>query len=153
LKGEAVTSITITKTIRSTELPHFSLHVFLDSFIHEVSILLKLFGKPEKVSYDKENTTLLMYFEKFNASLNVIKPQADEKMRRFAFDTVRGGYIWDDEELYEKGNDMPIYKASKSSLSTELDVFLNHYGEWGSEIQANNQIAVLSVKILEEIFS
>ncbi len=53
LKVPEVTGVFITKTSRSTERPHSSKGLFLDSFIHEVSILLKLFGTPAGTSYEK----------------------------------------------------------------------------------------------------
>ena len=180
LKKQGVTSVSATKTSRSADKPNASKQLFLDSFIHEVSILLKLFGAPKKASYyqasegreselslpserrekrfkprlyqEKENT-LVLEFSEFTASATIVKPQQDEKMRRFDFITKENGYVWHNDELFEKGSDHPICKPSQSALSKELDIFLNRYQEWEKEIKPNNHIAADSVSILEKLWS
>ena len=131
LKKQGVTGVSATKTSRSVDKPNASKPLFLDSFIHEVSILLKLFGAPKTTSYQEKDNTLVLEFSEFTASATIVKPQQDEKMRRFDFITKENGYVWHNDELFEKGSDHPICKPSQSALSKELDIFLNRYQEIG----------------------
>lgn len=152
LRSKKVTGISVRKTILKPVAPDSSFDVFLNSFIHEVSIFLKLFGSPVKSYYDKEKATFTMEFKDFKASVTVVQLPVGEKMRRFEFETTDGGYIWNNDELFEKGHDTALLKSEKSSLNSELNIFLNLYNEWEKEIMENNQIGAESVKILEEIF-
>ncbi len=151
LQHQSVTGVSALKTRRNAEKSNTSKQLFLDSFIHEVSVFLKLFGNPTKVSYQEKEDTLICEFSTFTARATIVQPKGDEKIRKFEFITDKNEYLWQNDELFEKGGSASLCKPTQSALFTELDIFLNRYEEWEKEINANNRIAVESVRVLEKV--
>ncbi len=86
-----------------------------------------------------------------SASVAIVKPKQNEKIRKFEFATKQGGYLWQNDELFDQASGALLCKPDASALKMELGIFLSRYDEWREEIVANNRIAAESVKILESL--
>lgn len=144
LEGADIRSVLITKTSRTGDSVHASNAHFLDAFIHETSVLLSLFGMPQKLQIKGEG--LVFEFDKFRACVN-IEPTSEQKVRRFAFETGKGKVIWENEAVYRDRE--VVFSSVTPALERELTIFLDEYEKWQEEIQANNKIAMECVELLE----
>ncbi len=151
LNEKRVVKVSINKTSRNSDVPHSSNELFLDSFVHETSILIKLFGVPAMSIYDKELSTLKLKFKDFIASVQIKQPDKNEKIRMFEFSTNVGVYRWKNDDLFDP-EEVKICSPEKSVLLTELNIFVNEYAKWEKEIKENNKIAVESVKLLNTLW-
>ncbi len=151
LEKEKIERINFTKTLRNGNDPHSSWEIFLDTFIHEMSVFLNLYGEPDKILYKKENMSLSLKFKDVDAEVKVKIPERDEKIRIFEFITKENKYIWNNDEIFDKSG--LIYTPEKSALFFELDIFLNKYNDMQKYIASNNRIGVRCVDLLEKVYS
>ena len=152
LEGKKVIVVQIEKTARSEQDITAAKELFYDAFIHEISIVLKLFGQPVHTTLLDSGNALEMDFATFKVTIQVKKSQG-EKVRRFEVETTTGGYLWLNDTLFEKGNSTPLSTPTTSPLNNELGIFLNTYDALKSEISLNNEIGVQSVEILETLWA
>ncbi len=151
-KNEKVAEVIATKTLRTTSDPTSSKDLFLDTFIHEMSILIKLFGEPIQVIYNKDTKKLEVDFKDTKASVVLLEQNQQEKIRKFEFVAHDGKYLWNNDELFDKNGDL-MCKPEISTLRSELSLFLNKYSVNKDYIDSNNKIAVTCVGVLEEIYN
>ena len=151
-KNEKVVEVIATKTLRTTSDPTSSKDLFLDTFIHEMSILIKLFGEPIQAIYNKDTKKLEVDFKDTKASVVLLEQNQQEKIRKFEFVAHDGKYLWNNDELFDKNGDL-MCKPEVSTLKSELSIFLNEYSVNKDYIDSNNKIAVTCVGVLEEIYN
>jgi predicted dehydrogenase len=147
LQGAKMLGVEIRKSSRTGESVRASKAAFLDAFIHEVSILLALFGVPRETTLEGEE--LRFRFDTFEARVRT-EPPAEEKVRRLEFKTEAEILVWNNDELSRGGE--VILVPERPALARELDIFLDHFEEFREEIRANNAIAVDCVRVLEEVW-
>ncbi len=153
LKDKSISEVKAVKTSRNPELPHSSKELFLDSFIHELSIFVGLFGLPKDVSYDKESIQLVVNYSDFNIASKIINMSKDEKIRKFEFITNQETYVWQNDDLIELSTGNILAKPDRPTLQKEFNIFLNEYDKWSDVIKENNKISLYLVESLEEVYN
>jgi predicted dehydrogenase len=148
LAGKHLRRAAVEKSVRQ-QGPE-SKEFFIDRFIHETSVLLKLLGLPSS-ALNTESGGLAMRFPRADASIDIL-PHSAHKVRRFSFETDDGTYRWENDELFLEcaGKIARIASPSVPPLRAELQRFFA--GADTPEVKENNHIALESVRVLEKAY-
>lgn len=149
LVGKRVMRAGAEKTLRAERITDPKLR-FLDRFIHETSVFLKVLGTPQGCE-SRADTAVTFRFPGVNATASVL-PADGEKIRRFLFATENETYRWENDALYLRrdGGEQRVATHSVPPLQLELQKFLSEAST--PEVAENNRIALESVRLLEEAY-
>jgi len=115
----------------------FDEDIFLNLLSHDISIILKLFGKPKKtklvtsfgVISKCDILTLNLEFQKNKKCQIYLNRHSSNKQKFVSILTKKNIYFWDDSKLYKynkkSGNSKLIFKSKLTPLENECKKFIN----------------------------
>jgi len=115
----------------------FDEDIFLNLLSHDISIILKLFGKPKKtklvtsfgVISKCDILTLNLEFQKNKKCQIYLNRHSSTKQKFISILTKKNIYFWDDSKLYKynkkSGNSKLIFKSKLTPLENECKKFIN----------------------------